>query len=688
MRTSHIKIYRRAIGNFFARFEKPLLIVVGAVLLTVVLMNLEFNLLESSLYDFRMSKGSQPAPSQDIVLISLDDQTTKVLDEFSPLPLDQHARFLEKLEALSPKAVGYLVDMNRVNQAQPDLFRGEWGNRFVQSANRLEGRGIPVLLGTPFDVTGEVLPPYPLSSLSHAIAVIHKDGNVFSEDKVTRRALLKLYDKPTFHLDLARRLGLSPSNALPRGAYFESEVEAEYFFFRYHGSPASKPGQPSRYTRYSFSDVLLGKLPTDALNGKIVLIGSLTREDTGDFALTPYSKASFANPKLAIHATILDTILHDNGILRAPVWVNWVATFLASTFVIWSVFTYTPLVGVFNTLSAALLFLLAGQLLFSIEGIWVREGQPIIGIFLGYYLAVPYRLIREYKKRWDYQKKNELLMQVEELKTNFLSLVTHDLKTPVARIQGLAEVLLRKAAERLEQTDRETLHHIIASTDELNHFITSILELTKVESNRLQLFLESKDINQLIEKSIEGFRTQARAARIQINVQLDPLFPIKIDPSLISKVLNNLIDNALKYSPAGSQITVESHETGEWVEILVKDQGIGLSEVERTSLFTRFYRAKNDTTTQVTGTGLGLYLTKFFIEAHQGKVEVQSEAGRGSTFKILLPLQFDESKSTDFSSHFAASARDGHGAGLTTVTATPVSRSSDNSSVSKRSQRV
>src|SRR5207237_587377 len=98
-----------------------------------------------------------------------------------------------------------------------------------------------------------------------------------------------------------------------------------------------------------------------------------------------------------------------------------------------------------------------------------------------------YRLIREYKKRWDYQKKNELLTQVEELKTNFLSLVTHDLKTPVARIQGLAEVILKKSSERLLENDKTTLQHIIDSTDELNRFISSILELSKVESNRLHI---------------------------------------------------------------------------------------------------------------------------------------------------------------------------------------------------------
>ena len=622
------------------------MIVAGALLLTVILMNIDFNLIESGLYDFRISRGPHPKASDEIVLITLDDQTARALDEFLPLPLDQHSKFLERLETYNPKAIGYLVDMNRVNQANPEEFKSAWGNRFVRSANRLQARGIPLLLGTRFDVTGEVLPPYPLSSLSHSIAVIHKDGNVFAEDKVTRRALLNLYEKPVFHLELAQlasghsgqvRGAYTGHTSSIRGSFNEPQIDADYFFFRYHGDTTAFTSKSS-YKRYSFIDIMNGAVPAEALNGKILLVGTMTREDSGDFAITPYSKAAFSSPKLVVHANILDSIINDNGVIRVPKIVNWISTFLTSSFVIWSVFTYTPVYGVVNTVSLALGFLILGQFLFSFKGIWIRESQPLIGIFLGYYVAVPYRLIREYKKRWDYQRKNELLVQVEELKTNFLSLVTHDLKTPVARIQGLAEVLLRKASERLIDRDKETLHHIISSTDELNRFISSILELTKVESNNIHLTLESKDVNQLIEKAVEGFKAQARAGQLRITTKLEPLFPIKVDPTLMSKILNNLIDNALKYSPKNSEVFIESKESGDWVEISITDQGIGMTEAERSSLFTRFYRAKNDTTTQITGTGLGLYLTKYFIEAHSGRVEVESEQGKGSTFRIFLPV--------------------------------------------------
>jgi signal transduction histidine kinase len=628
------------------KFEKPLTILAGATGLTAILMNLDFNLLESNLYDLRASRGLQRQADSQIVLVTLDDATTQALDEVSPLPLDQHVRFLEKLEELQPRAVGYLIDMNQVSELGPELFRKEWGSRFVQAAKRLESKGSAVLLGTNYDVTGEVVPPFPLSELSHSLALVHKDGNVFAEDKVTRRALVALNQRPSFHVDFARRLGALGPDSLPRGTFSVPEVDGKYFFFRYHGNTALARGTEASlpYARIPFLDILQGRVQPGALKGKIVLVGSLMKDDPSDYAFTPFAKSAFTNPKLVIHANIVDAVLHDEGVVRTPGAVNWAVTFLVTAFVLWWVLNSTPLSGVFSTLGLTVVFLGTGQLLYGLRGIWLRESQPLVGIFVGYYLVVPYRLIREYKKRWDYQRKNEILTQVEELKTNFLSLVTHDLKTPVARIQGLAEVLMAKANGRLIERDLETLSHIIASTDELNNFISSILELSKIDSNRLSLQLESKDVNQLVERSVEGFKAPARARKIKIHSNLEPLFPIKVDAALISKVINNLVDNALKYSPAGSEIHVSSREIpaegthAGHVEISVRDQGIGMTAEERENLFTRFYRAKNDQTIKTPGTGLGLYLTKYFIEMHHGRVEVSSEKGKGSVFRILLPL--------------------------------------------------
>jgi signal transduction histidine kinase len=627
--------------TWIRKLEKPLTVLTGSVALTILLFNLDFNFLEANLYDLRMAHGHQSRANQNIILVTLDDESTKELDEFTPLSMDLHVKFLEVLEKLHPRAVGYLIDLNEVQAVSRKRSHGHWNRRFVDAAKRMNSRGTVFLLGTPFDVTGEVLPPQPFESIPHSIAVVHKDGNVFSEDKVTRRALLTMEHRPAFHLELAQLLDSKKHMNKPRGSFYVPPVDAEYFFFRYHGSTVlcQRWECALPYPTYSFSDVLHRRLPQEDWKDKIILLGALSKDDSADFALTPYSKTPFTNPKLVVHANILDSILQNDGIIRAPNPVNWFITFGLTTSVLWWILTFTPLYGVFSTVCLAVIFIFISHFLFQFRGLWFRESQPLIGIFVAYYLAVPYRLIREYKTRWNYQRKHELLIQVEELKTNFLSLVTHDLKTPVARIQGLAEVLLRKCSSQFPENGREMLNNILTSTDELNRFITSILELSKIESNRLHLVLESKDINQLIERAIENFAPQAKARNILIQSDLEPLFPIKIDASLISKVLNNLIDNAIKYSPSDSEIRIESKEEKDWVVITVEDRGIGMTDEERQNLFTRFYRAQNETTSSIRGTGLGLYLTKYFIEAHRGHVQVKSEKNKGSVFKIYLPIQ-------------------------------------------------
>lgn len=639
-------------SRFWNRYQNLLILLAAALSVTVVLSNLDLDWLEAHFYDFRVVYTPAPKASPDIALIAVDDTSAKELNEFAPLPLDQHTRLIEILEKSSPRAVGYLVNLVHVHQLHPELFTENWGERFVSAANRMEMKGVPVIVGSPFEVSGEVISPFPLNSLQHSAAIIHKDGNVFSEDKVTRRALYTLFRKPTFHLALAESTGRVAPGTQPPGSIELPEVEGSQFFFRYHGSPAIYPGKmnESPYPTYSMSEILSGKVGEKELKGKIILVGTLFRENPDDFTKTPYSRKSFVNPKLLVHAQILDSVINGQSVQKVSRWVTLLLTFVCIALVLSRVLSSSPVNGVFTLFGFSVLLILGSHLIFymfgSSVGYWFEESYPIAGIFIAYYLAVPLRLTREYSKRWEYQRRNELLTQVEELKTNFLSLVTHDLKTPVARIQGLAEVLLRKAVDRLIDRDRESLQHIIESTDELNRFISSILELTKIESsrnqiNKPQIKLETKDINQLVERCVESFKAPARARGIKLHLELEPLFPIRIDPSLMAKVINNLIDNAIRYSPSQSQVHISTKENGRYVEISVADQGVGMTVQEQEHLFTKFYRAKNELTSKNTGTGLGLYLTKYFVEAHRGQVKVESEIGKGSVFTIVLP-QFEE----------------------------------------------
>lgn len=321
-------------------------------------------------------------------------------------------------------------------------------------------------------------------------------------------------------------------------------------------------------------------------------------------------------------------------------WVFFVSWLIAAL-VMATVFKTGPLRSFLVTCGISLISCTASLILFGT--LWLPVGTLLVVGLMAYYLTVPFRLLLESRMRGDLQRREETHIKVEALKTHFLSLVTHDLKTPVAKIQGLAETLKIKAKERLNDRDLETIAQLLQSADDLNRFISSLLELSRVESEKLLIKMESRDINAIVEKAVAGFKALARSRGIRLVLDLEPLFPVYIDIQLVMKVLNNIIDNALKYSAAGSEVRIQSREINERVQIAITDQGMGLSEEEQHNIFRRFYRVKNEVTQKQSGTGLGLYLSRFFIQAMGGTIEVTSELGKGSTFLIDLPA-FQDAK--------------------------------------------
>ncbi|MBC7395946.1 MAG: hypothetical protein H7333_00765, partial [Bdellovibrionales bacterium] len=261
---------------------------------------------------------------------------------------------------------------------------------------------------------------------------------------------------------------------------------------------------------------------------------------------------------------------------------------------------------------------------------------------LSFYLMIPLRLYSENRKRYELEKENKTLIEVEEMKTNFLQLVTHDLKTPVAKIQGLTEHLKRSLADKLLPKDLELMNHIFSANEDLNQFITSLLELTKLDNQGICVKLQSKDLNQLLETIVIKHRFAAQAKQILVKTEFEPLFPIRMDSELISKVLSNLIDNAIKYSPENTVVCLITREVDEYIEVIIQDEGIGIPQADMQNLFSRFYRVKNDTTIKVKGTGLGLYLSRYFIEAHQGTITVDSIPDKGTRFTIRLRMNLQD----------------------------------------------
>ncbi len=629
--------------------QETLLHLLLATVISISVMTFPLNFLEAPLYDLRQYLSIKPAADDNIAIITIDDQTLNQLNEVSPLPVSDHLKAVQEFERQEVKAVGYLIDFNRVERTDPDGFQSSVVQDFYRATVRLNAQGIPFMLGTPYDLSGEVSAPYPLSQVPQAVSIVHRDGTVFGKDKVTRRALVSLNDRMALEMALVNRIYSNDNVPNPPGTYKSTDADAQYFLLKLHqkeGVIYDSNYETFPYARYSFIDLIEGKLPPGTLKDKIVLVGTFQRDNPNDFTLVNSLGNYPQIPKILVQANILDSVLNHQGITEVPQSILGGLCFILSILIIVASFKVRPSRLIYLTVTLiAVTFVLSILLFQSLPGIgslWLPLGAPLLSLTLSFYLMIPLRLYSEHRKRYELENENKMLLDVEQLKTNFLQLVTHDLKTPIAKIQGLTEQLQRSLNDKLQSRDVELMNHILLANEELNHFINSLLELTKIDNQGLRVQLQSKDVNQILENIISKLRFTAQSKQISIETDFETLFPIKIDGELISKVLTNLIDNAIKYSPENTKITIKTMEIENFIEISIQDQGIGISATDLPNLFNRFYRVKNDLTQKVKGTGLGLYLARFFIEAHYGKISVESELDQGTRFLIRLPMDLSE----------------------------------------------
>ena len=261
----------------------------------------------------------------------------------------------------------------------------------------------------------------------------------------------------------------------------------------------------------------------------------------------------------------------------------------------------------------------------------------IVGAVTSYFAFLGLKSQSQESRRWQAEKKAQYLRELDELKSNFMSLMSHDLKTPIAKVQALTERLSREAFT-LSSDHKNILAAIQKSNDELASYIHSILNFQRIESQELKPHKKSQDINVLVEEVFHRLESLAEDRKIEIRLELEPMFAVELDEQLIRQVLTNLIDNAIKYNHAGTVVIVKTSDLGDFVEVSVQDNGSGIEDQQKERLFKKFSRFEKGTSERVKGTGLGLYLAKYFIELHGGSISMESEIGTGTIFKFKLPI--------------------------------------------------
>lgn len=229
--------------------------------------------------------------------------------------------------------------------------------------------------------------------------------------------------------------------------------------------------------------------------------------------------------------------------------------------------------------------------------------------------------------------------RLQAMQQSFVGIVSHELQTPIAIIKGYASTLRNPDAAWRPEVVRRIAGTIEDECDRLQALVTDLLDISRIQAGRVAMAFSLIHLDDLVADAVQDMRVRAPERRIDLAIA--PEIPlVRADADKLRRAVQNLIDNALKYSPPDSTITVSVHTMESELRIAVADEGIGVPEDEREHIFERFHRVDTGLSRTTPGVGLGLYIVKAIIDAHGGRVWVESPgAGRGSTFTIALPLE-------------------------------------------------
>ncbi|OGG75175.1 hypothetical protein A3A41_01055 [Candidatus Kaiserbacteria bacterium RIFCSPLOWO2_01_FULL_54_22] len=232
----------------------------------------------------------------------------------------------------------------------------------------------------------------------------------------------------------------------------------------------------------------------------------------------------------------------------------------------------------------------------------------------------------------------------EQLKTNFVSTATHQLRTPLTGIRwGLSSLASGEGGE-LNERQSELVHKLTETTSNIISLINDLLDVSQIEEGKRQYEFKKQRIEPIVQEVVKEIIPQFEFKHLAVTVDIPPeseVPPVMIDEVQMKLALQNLIDNAFKYTPAGGAVEIRIHPAPNSLVISVKDNGIGIPKEDQRLLFNKFFRAENAVRIETSGSGLGLFLAKKITEDHNGKLSVDSATGRGSTFFIQLPLSED-----------------------------------------------
>ncbi|MFZ4402622.1 MAG: CHASE2 domain-containing protein [Pseudobdellovibrionaceae bacterium] len=563
---------------------------------------LAFSTDEVNSYDMRFEFRGEQKPSQDIVIINVD--ATDFTKYYAPMTED-----FKNIEEWTNITDGFFWSPKHWSQLLKKILKQN-----------------PRSVGITFNFSDNIKNSTEFQSeldLWKNPKVFWSTGNLENSNSVLQVGLVPLQKDDD---GVIRRLIFDPEN---EGFLLAEKLTDKKFPTNKTALLLNYRGAKKAFTEYNMADILLDAVPSDALTNKIIIIGTSSTQP-GFSNLTPLGLQSRAE----IVAHITDNLWSERWVKRWPGWFYKLYLFILAFFTVYIIVNYPQPVALFFLLWTGTLLAALSAWVFDSFYVWLPALSPLILLFGTWIIFVGYLANKIERQNFRLQQEQQYLEEIEQLKNNFVSLISHDLKTPIAKIQAIVDRVIRQTTHTELIPDLKTLRQC---SEELNRYIQSVLKLLRIEARDLKLNKEVADINEVIEQAIQQLLPLVKEKNQHLHFMPEPLFSLEFDITLIKEVVINLIENAIKYTPDAGNISIRTTETADFIQVHITDTGEGIPLEDQEKVWGKFNRGTGQDM-KTKGTGLGLYLVKYFVELHGGQVHLASQLKKGTTVSFSLPL--------------------------------------------------
>ncbi|MDI6782147.1 MAG: CHASE2 and HATPase_c domain-containing protein [bacterium] len=597
--------------------------------------------LECLVYDMKFRFRGGLKPDRRIVIIEIDEQSLKEIGRW-PWDRRYHARLIDVLDDADARTIAMDILF-----AEPDM-RDPLNNRALVDVTKAAGCVIYMVTCDTIEGYLKWIKPFPelariSAGLGHTNVELSKDGVVRQVRLIEDIKHERFF---AFGLEIVRNyLGINKIGDLRnRGLRIPGRIMNINF-------------SGSRFESISYSKVLAGEFPSDYFKDRIVLIGCVAK-GAGDEKSTPFHTISNG---IEVQANIVQNILTGNHIISSN-----------KIFVIIIIFLLGMGTGIlieglrlrirYDT-AIALLLLIVMVVISFLLFIYFRIHLPLspllltlifvsMGIILDRIFGVEQKInenmfeflkTRPEREGMDDQievmgRFTRKLKELDQLKSDLMSMVAHEFRTPLASIKGYNRLVLDGDAGQINETQQGFLKTVDENADRLLNLIENFLDVAKIESGKIEMRYEQFSLKEIITTTIETFNEMAKKKNIYLHLNIPDNLPlINGDKERIRQVMDNLVSNAIKYTLTNGEVILEAMSTSENTWISVQDTGIGITQKDQSKVFDKFFRTKESRRTGESGTGLGLSIVKTIVEKHGGYITVESKPGEGSKFTFCLP---------------------------------------------------